>query len=923
MSQPPWVQFEELLSNLKTAMLIVDAGVIVYANNAGARIAGYERAEDLIGQDLGVVFDRQLYPQIHEGCDRLSDPGVPAVDLSDVVYYRNNQPVFMNVHIGRLRLDEIDARVLLLYDLSPLVEALHHSQEAEKRLADLISTLPGVVWEYSREKRAFTLISDYAQVLTGYQTERFLEDVQFFYQQIHPDDLAHFMPLWERMKETCQPFTWRFRLRSDVHRGGWRWMQAEVVPVVDEAGSVVAARGVSYDIHSQVETQQLLERRTQQLEALIHFSSRFVEAQSEDEVIIALCELLNCTLDFRYAAIYLRRQNDAIEKALVKRDTVEWEPLEITLDGETSRLREVLNGKSPYFVSQDALKEVSERERRVCMQLLGGEYRVFSNAVVPIRGRTQVLGALAVDRRDTAEPITENELSMLLTIGRYAGLALDNVRLLRERQIAEERLRHLVQNLPVTVWELNLTTRQLEFVSEYVEEWLGYSPEEWQRNPGLYREVVHPEDIEVFHRVIRPDFTAKPEPIEIRLRDKSGRWHWCRILWSLAREGSWAPLVRGVTTDITAQKMAEQQQLHLMRLRSLGEIASGVAHNFNNILMGIMGNAELLQASLQHDPDLRRRVEIIAKLAHDASAIVQRMQGFYKLQPSVRRERVPLKALLEDVIESTRPVWQGLAARRGAQIRMRFVAEAEPVVNANRSELHEVFTNLVINACDAMPTGGDLTITLREQSGYALVEIADTGIGMTPEVQERCFDAFFTTKGENGSGLGLSVSYQIIARHSGQISVSSEVGKGTTFTVQLPVASQGESVRHEVPQSATVSRNLRILMVDDDEAVRTAIQHLLEADGHEVSAIGDAEAALVEFAPERYDLVILDLGMPQLDGLTLARRLKETAPAIPIILLTGWGDHLREDKPHEVDLVLAKPVRRAILREALLKVLRR
>lgn len=694
------------------------------------------------------------------------------------------------------------------------------------------------------------------------------------------------------------------------------------MPVYDEAGNLIGARGVCYDIHREVEIQRLLERGTQQLEALIHFSSRFVEAQTEQEAVVALCELMNCTLEFTHFAIYLRRRSGIVETSLLVDGVVSWVPMEPLLEGKSTRLRDVLDGRLPSFTSQDALKDVSEAERQVWMQTIRGEYRVFSNAVVPIRGRTQVLGALAIDRRDTGKPITENELSMLLTIGRYAGLALDNVRLLHDRQVAEERLRHLVQNLPATVWELNLATRQLEFVSEYVEQWLGYTPEEWMSNPALYRSVVHPDDIQTFLQITNPEYVIRSQPIEVRVRDRWGKWHWCRILWTLTHEDGGIPLVRGVATDITAQKIAEQQQLQLMRLRSLGEIAGEVAHNFNNILMGILGNAELLQTALQSDPELRRRVEIIAQLVHNASAIVQRMQGFYKLQPHAWREKVRLRALLEDVAESTRPVWHDLSARRGVKIDVAIIADADPVVDANRSELHEVFTNLIINACDAMPSGGKITLHLREQAGQAIVEVADTGIGMTPEVKEHCFDAFFTTKGENGSGLGLSVSYQIITRHSGQISVWSGPGQGTVFTVQLPVAMEGDMTKHETPQPAPQT-NLRILTVDDDESVRVAIQHLLEADGHQVTAVADADSALEQFEPGKYDLVILDLGMPRLDGLSLARKLKQKSPTIPIILLTGWGDQLRGDEPQGVDMVLAKPVRRATLRSALMQLVRR
>lgn len=914
----PWWMYVDLLDHLTTALLVLEKDVVVYANPAAARFTGRRSRDELIGLPLSLTLPAELCIPVHRASQMLCTRDLPAVHLTGVACPEGKGQRYLDAHVARLRLDNRCHIVLLLYDQTPLTCALNRSIEAEKRLADLIGTLPGVVWEYSRQLRSFTFISDYARVLTGYQTELFLQNSQLFFQQVHPDDYRQFQAIWQEFKQTRQPCTWRFRLRSEEHQGGWRWLEAKMVPVLDDQGNLIAARGVSYDIQHQVETQQLLEQRTQQLEAFVHFSSRFVEVHSEEEVIVTLCDLLNRTLDFRHVSIYLRRQSGIVEKALVKQGTVGWEKAEVNLEERDSRLRDVLRGRIPYFLSQNALRDVSEPERQEWRRVLGDEWTTFSNAVVPIRGRTQVLGALAVDRRDSGEPITESELSMLLTIGRYVGLALDNVRLMHERQVAEERLRHLVQNLPVTVWELNLATRRLQFVSEYVEEWLGYTPEEWQANPGMYRCAVHPEDIEVFERIISPNTSTPPEPIEIRVRDKQGKWHWCRILWSLEHEDGRDPLVRGVTSDVTAQKQAEQQQLHLMRLRSLGEIASGVAHNFNNLLMGILGNAELLQASLHHDAELQRRAELIAQLAHDASSIVKRMQGFYQLQPAIRRERIRLRTLLEDVIESTQPVWHDLAGRRGANIQVHLIAEGDPVVQANRGELHEVFTNLIINACDAMPDGGTITLRLKEQDTNALVEVADTGIGMSPDVMEHCFDAFFTTKGENGSGLGLSVSYQIISRHSGQITVRSEVGHGTVFTIYLPIAEQGEASVSDISQSAP-SANLRILTVDDDEAVRAAIRCLLEVDGHRVTAVPDAESALAQFQPEGYDLVILDLGMPHLDGLSLARKLKEKSPSVPIILLTGWGDQLREDKPPEVDMVLAKPVRRATLRAALLQ----
>jgi PAS domain S-box-containing protein len=825
----PWVQYSEFLDHLKTALLVVDNDTVVYANAAAAHITGHQSPAELVGIRLATVLAPDLYVPIRKAYETLYQRNLPAIRLTGVACGEGQQRRYLDVHVARLQVEAHCIIVLLLYDQTLLTGALHRSQEAEKRLADLIGTLPGVVWEYDRRQKAFTFLSDYARVLTGYQTEVFLKDSALFFQQVHPDDVEQFQRIWQQLTQTQQPCSWRFRLRVGDQGSEWRWLEAKIVPVFDHKGNLAKVRGVSYDIHREVETQQLLQQRTQQLEALIQFSSRFVEVQSEEEVLVTLCDLLNCTLDFKHVAVFLRRQSGLLEKAIIKRGMVRWNKVDEGLNDGDSRLSHVLDGRIPYFVAQDTLEEVSQREREVWKRVLGHEIGRFSNALVPIRGRSQVLGVLAVDRRDTRAPITDSEVSMLLTIGRYAGLALDNVRLMHERQVAEERLRHLVQNLPATVWELNLATRKLDFVSEYVEQWLGYTPEEWLKNPGMYRTVVHPEDMETFERVINPDVTGALQPLEVRLRDKQGRWRWCRILWSLQHQNGGGMLVRGVTTDITEQKQAEHQQLHLMRLRSLGEIASGVAHNFNNLLMGILGNAELLQASLQHDRELQRRAEVIAQLAHDASAIVKRMQGFYKLQPPTRRERVRLRALLEDVKESTRPVWHDMAARRGAEVRVHLVADSDPVVLANRTELHEVFTNMVINACDAMPA-----------------------------------------------------SHQTVS-----------------------------------------SSRLRILTVDDDEAVSAAIMHVLQADGHQVTAVSDAISALTQFQLGRYDVAILDLRMPHLDGLSLARQLKEMSPSLLIILLTGWGDQLREDKPPEVDMVLAKPVRRATLRAALLQLAKR
>lgn len=918
---PIWEENPQLLEHLRTGLLFLRDGSVLYANPAAHRMLGYELGS-LVGKTLTELFPEEIHPQVHEAVDAIChQKKTPAVHLSEITY----QPTRMhlNIHLTLVRSRQGCMLMVLLYDLTSLINALKRSQEAEQRIHDLLATLPGAVWEFDLHARRFTFLSDYANsILQKEQLERLTRDVEYLFTQLHPDDNEKLLEMLQSDWQLPQPIAWRFRLRDERVRGGWRWLEHHFVVVRDEEDKPVALRGVTLDVHEQVEVQENLRVYAKQLEALVEFSSRFVSAETEDDVVYTLAHLFLESRTFEHLTVFILRSDDSVEKASLVGNTVHWEKLP-PLNGRSTRLREVLRGDIPYFVSQDALRDVSDIEREVWMHILGGVDKVFSNALVPIRGRKQILGALAVDRRESGKPITETEVSMLLTIGSYAGLALENVRLVNDLRIAEERWRHMVQNLPVVIWELDIKGDRLVFVSEYIERWLGTPTEQWLNTRRMYRQIVHPDDLPQFERLLEAPYQYERQPIDLRLRDQSGKWHWSRTLWAVTNGLRDRPLLRGVTMDITAQKQAEQEALRLQRLRSLGELASGVAHDFNNLLTGIMANAEtLLQLLPRQDVELRKRVQAIIDLAQNAAGIVVRMQNAYNPHLSTQRQRISLVELISEVVEATRPLWQDIPQRQGMLISIEMVVQASPIVEVRVSELHEVFTNLILNARDAMPQGGKITITVSEQDGHAVIEFADTGVGMSPEVLERCFEPFFTTKGEQGSGLGLSVCYQIVTRHAGQIKIRSEEGKGTVVTVTLPLVGQGEFVPSQ-PETVHPSTTLRLMLVEDEDIVRTALQQLLQADGHQVVVFANGEDALAHFTKEMADVAILDLGMPGMDGLSLARQLKKRAPELPIILLTGWGEQVRADNPPEVDLVLSKPVRRAELRSAIEQVVER
>jgi CheY-like chemotaxis protein len=277
-----------------------------------------------------------------------------------------------------------------------------------------------------------------------------------------------------------------------------------------------------------------------------------------------------------------------------------------------------------------------------------------------------------------------------------------------------------------------------------------------------------------------------------------------------------------------------------------------------------------------------------------------------------------LNALIEQSVSLTEPKWKGEAQANGVTIRVQTELQPKVSVFADESELREVLTNLVFNAVDAMPQGGVITIRTSTQAKSVILEISDTGIGMTDEVQRRCFEPFFSTKGDAGTGLGLASVYGIIQRHGGEISIHSEVGKGSTFTIRLP-AHSGQPARPIAAKAPAVPKNgrLRILVVEDEPMVREIEAEYLISDGHAVETAADGCEGLSKFRAGKFDLVLVDRAMPQVNGDQLTETIKDVDPEMPVILVTGFTDTLENDHGRRgANLVLCKPFSRASLREA-------
>ncbi len=382
-------------------------------------------------------------------------------------------------------------------------------------------------------------------------------------------------------------------------------------------------------------------------------------------------------------------------------------------------------------------------------------------------------------------------------------------------------------------------------------------------------------------------------------------------------------------------RQTQQAVMQQERLRALGQMASGIAHDINNALCPIVVYSDML---LQDTAGLKegavRNLRNIKTAGEDIAHIVSRMREFYR-----RRDKldalapVDLNKVANQVIELTRPRWRDIPQARGIVMELETDFEQNlPEIVGNESELREALTNLVLNAVDAMPEGGKLLIRTRPRRRsqgaptHTFLEVTDTGTGMDEETRRRCLEPFFSTKGKRGTGLGLAMVYGIVERHEGKIEIESALGRGTTMRLVFPVRNERSATQEEaVPSKAPKPlAPLHVLCIDDEPLLREMLKQILESGGHTVEVADGGQAGLEQFrsASQRgqpFDVVVTDLGMPYLDGRQLSQKIKRESPDLPIIMLTGWGTMMKEDGdlPAQVDGVLSKPPKIAELYEML------
>ncbi|HLW23912.1 MAG TPA: ATP-binding protein [Steroidobacteraceae bacterium] len=375
-------------------------------------------------------------------------------------------------------------------------------------------------------------------------------------------------------------------------------------------------------------------------------------------------------------------------------------------------------------------------------------------------------------------------------------------------------------------------------------------------------------------------------------------------------------------------RQSQQVVMQQERLRVLGQMASGIAHDINNALSPVALYTDSLLANERGlSEKARAYLETIRQAIEDAAETIGRLRQFYGArQPETILAPVLLNSLVEQVVNLTRARWSDMPRAQGIEIRLDTELAADlPAVLGSESEIRDALVNLVFNAVDAMPGGGVLTMRTRlaTEDGEVDIEVCDSGTGMDEATVAKCLEPFFTTKGERGTGLGLAMVYGMAQRHGGRLAIESAVGRGTTMRLSFPVAPAPAAGPSTELVTESVPMRLRILLVDDDPLLLQSLKDALEGEGHTVEGASGGEEGIDRFraasaAGTPFAVVITDLGMPYVDGKKVALAVKAVSPATPVIMLTGWGRPMAaEAAPPMVDRVLAKPPKLAQLRETL------
>ncbi len=584
-----------------------------------------------------------------------------------------------------------------------------------------------------------------------------------------------------------------------------------------------------------------------------------------------------------------------------------------------------------------------------------GEAGYESVAIIPVRHGTDTLGLLELESRAEAA-FPEDKITLLERLAQNLAIGLDHRKTARKLAEKETQLETIVENAPMVMALLN-SSGEIQLINSRGEQYVNESSEDlrgqllceaFRCEKTLESEISAPNVDACGHCPVCRAVTEtivegkEIETDEVEFTFVRGDGEITRTM-----EGYTAPVQvenegcallvlhdvtekRQVENDLTSSleqlREMQEQVIDQERQKALSTMSSGIAHDFNNALTSIMAFAEVLTEDLQEIDGARgdlEYVELIKNCAADAADSVRRLKDFYRPWEGENQTPVDVNDVVEHCVSATQPRWCQQAEVNGKHIEVEKQLTTVPPVRGNELELHEMLTNLIFNSVEAIEEQGRIVIRTYAGDDEVILEVEDTGCGMTDEVLARCMEPFYTRNKDEGTGLGLSTTERVVNRHGGEMNIRSEDKRGTLVRIRFPAAGGEESDPIKGDSEARRQKQGKILLIEDKEEQREALADLLSARGYSVTTMPDGGQGIREFQEGEYNAVVLDRAMPGMNGDECAREIKGVAPSVPVLMLSGFGDLMeaKGDIPECVDLLLSKPTTGDELGEAVARLI--
>jgi PAS domain S-box-containing protein len=785
-----------------------------------------------------------------------------------------DQPVAFKHFLQPTRNEQGEVTGVLAISIDATEE--YRAKENEARYRTIADNIPGAVFRAELQpdgSRKITFIGENIRLL-GVEPNEMFGVSNTSARFLHPDDLKSFREAIDKSYQTMTPFRWEGRTKF-VKKG--KWIEVAATPRRADDGTIYWD-GIILDITERKKLEFALRNLNESLERQVQ--ERTAALRQSEQLYRAIAENYPTGMVGIYDRAFILLFTDGMEYQrlgintgnLIGHSLYEIYPEEV-VPVIASYFNRAFNGETVNFE----------------LALGGSDYFYLAS---PIRGENDVIERILV----VTQNITERK---------------QTERLLREN---EERYRLVLEQTGQLVYDLDITANTLKW-SGAIEQLTGYLPSEYQISVAEWAEQIHPDDRNEAMRLLEETMeSGLPYRVEYRYRRRDGSYFWVEDNGVYLKDESGKPTrMLGAMKDITAQKEMEMEKnritekaMQAQKLEAIGTLASGIAHEFNNLLAIINLAGEQIQLQTKNAVILKN-AQTIQKTVERGTHIARQLLDFSR---SEQTEKLPvaLSRLIDEITTTLRQLLR-------KNITVNAIQDVEQAwIMGNDKQLYQVLLNLGINAGDAMPDGGVLTYSL-STSRYndklcAVIRVQDTGTGIPPEVQARMFEPFFTTKGVGkGTGLGLSIVHGIVTAHEGQIEVASTVGKGTTFTLIFPLLDFNSSFAPEVPLSHEGGSET-LLIVEDEPHLRMLLSKMLRSKGYKVLEASDGLEALTLFDKHKDEihLVITDMGMPTMDGYQLLNKIQRKKTQAKVAVMSGYMDTEQNQRLAKAGVdVISKP----------------